>query len=421
MTSGRTQSDASISHPRPAGSALMLVIAFSLMFGFNSLARAQTFTVLHKFKHLGDGAFPAAGVIRDAKGDLYGTTGGGGAFGYGAVFKLQANGKETVLHSFTGGDGFAPFAGLLRDAEGNLYGTTKDGGTSEGGGCIYGCGTVFKLDKRGRERVLHAFTWKNGDGALPVAPLVRDGNGHLYGVTSAGGAGFCDGYGCGMIFRISKSGKESAFYSFTGGTDGLFPAGGLVLDANGNLYGATTDGGNPNGGYGTLFKVHKDGKHTVLYMLDGKTDGANPFGSLVRGESGNLYGTARNGGDPSCGEVYGCGTVFELDNTGKFTVLYSFTGQTDGGHPETGLVRDRAGNLYGTTSAGGDMQCSCGVVFKLEPNGNFTVLHSFTGGADGIFPNDLLLDAAGNLYGTTPEYGITHRIIGSGVVFKLTP
>jgi len=430
MTARMTQSGASIlATHRLAGSALVLTIAFSLIFTPNSLAHAQTFTVLHTFNHPGDGVYPQAGVIRDARGNLYGTTVQGGAFGYGAVFKVQANRKESVLHSFTGGDGLWPAAGVVRDAQGNLYGTTEKGGTSEGGGCIYGCGTVFKLDKRGRETVLHAFTWKNGDGALPTAPVVRDGDGNLYGATSAGGYG-CYGYGCGIIFRISNRGSETVLYRFTGGTDGVFPAGGLVRDTEGTLYGATSEGGNPNGGYGTVFKVDKNGNETVLYRLDGGTDGANPFGSLVRDKAGNLYGTARDGGG---GCERGCGTVFELDSTGKFTVLYSFTDGADGGFPETGLVRDNSGNLYGTTYEGGDVQCTnqggsygCGVVFKLEPNGNFTVLHSFTGEADGATPNGLLLDSAGDLYGTTEEFGTAsfpraHGAGGAGVLFKLTP
>lgn len=424
MTASTTQSGISASHPRLACGALLLAIALKLIFGLNSLAQAQTFTVLHKFNRSGDGAWPRAGVIRDAKGNLYGTTFDGGAFYYGAIFKLQVNGKETVLHSFTGGDGLWPAAGLMRDAEGNLYGTTTMGGTSEGGMCTYGCGTVFRLDTRGKETVLHAFTWENGDGALPMAPLVQDGDGNLYGTTNFGGLG-CNGSGCGIIFKISKTGKWAVFYRFIGGTDGLVPAGGIVLDAVGNLYGATTDGGSPNYGYGTIYKVDKNGKHTVLYMLNGTSDGSNPFGSLVRDEAGNLYGTARGGGTSACGE--GCGTVFKLDNNSKFTVLHTFTGGTDGGNPQTGLVRDSAGNLYGTTYEGGDVQCAnegsygCGLVFRLDPKGNYTVLHNFTGGADGVFPNGLLLDSAGNLYGTTPEFGIKQHIVGSGVVFKLTP
>jgi uncharacterized repeat protein (TIGR03803 family) len=315
--------------------------------------------VLYSFTGPPDGANPdRGGVVRDAAGNLYGTTLAGGASGYyGTVFKLDNTGKESVLYSFTGGaDGGEPFAGVVRDAKGNLYGTTTYGGdlTCD---APYGCGVVFKVDTTGTETVLHTFTGSGGDGGNPVAGLVRDAAGNLYGTTRWYGAS-----GDGTVFNVDRTGKETVLYSFTGG-DGSTPYAGLVRDAAGNLYGTTLDGG--GSGYGTVFKLDKSGKETVLHSFAGPpADGAYPFAGLVRDAKGNLYGTTGSGGP------FDWGTVFKLDKTGKESVLHSFTGAADGGSPWSGLVRDARGNLYGTTSQGGSTGCEgsgCGVVFKLTP------------------------------------------------------
>jgi uncharacterized repeat protein (TIGR03803 family) len=357
-------------------------------------AEPQTFKVLYKFKGGSDGGHPFAALIRDAAGNLYGTTRYGGAHGFGTVFKLSNAGKETVLYSFARhGDGAYPMADLVRDANGNLYGTTNEGGAS-------GNGILFELDKTGKETVLHSFCSETGctDGANPQAGLVRDASGNLYGTTSNSGPGY------GTVFMLDTSGNETVLYDFGGNSDGANPVADLVRDAAGNLYGTTYYGNS-----GTVFEVDKDGNHTVLYGFSGGADGGNPAAGLVRDASGNLYGTTRYGGQ------YDSGTVFELASADRETVLHSFGSQGDGAYSVGGLVRDAAGNLYGTTGWGGAY--GYGTVFKLSKAGKETVLHSFAG-SDGKFPYAALVrDAKGNLYGTTYAGGAS----GRGTVFKLTP
>ena len=375
--------------------ALALAIVVGLGVVVTPSARAQTFKVLHAFAGA-DGQEPLAGLIL-ANGTLYGTTVSGGAHGSGAVFKLDNQNKETVLYSFADlGDGANPYGRLVRDAAGNLYGTTYING-SKGGG------VVFKLSGK-TETVLHNFG-AGSDGSGPTAGLVMDSTGNLYGTTSKGGTGHCSG-GCGTVFKVTKAGKETVLYNFKAGTDGYEPLAGLVRDGAGNLYGTTYGGG---AGYGTVFKVTSAGKETVLHSFN-FSDGANPYGGLVRDAKGNLYGTTTIGG-------IGAGNVFKLDARGKETVLYNFTGGADGWHPEAGLILYTNGNLYGTTVEGGNPQVSAGVVFEVHATGGETVLHSFTV-TDGRNPvADLVRDAAGNLYGTTKLGGAGNR----GVVFKLTP
>jgi uncharacterized repeat protein (TIGR03803 family) len=364
-------------------------------------------TVLHRFSGT-DGRFPSGGLVRDAAGNLYGTTSSGGAFGWGSVFKLDTTGKETVLYSFTGGtDGSEPSAGLIRDAAGNLYGTTVSGGTSP-----FPYGVVFKLDPSGKETVLYTFTG-GADGGFPSG-LIRDAAGNLYGTAGGGGSPACGAEnGCGVVFKVDTTGKETVLYSFDG-SDGAYPFQDLTRDAAGNLYGTTLSvaGGGLN--YGVVFKLDTAGKETVLHSFRGyPADGAfSVYGTgrgLVRDAAGNLYGTTDSGG------AFNDGLVFRVNTTGKETVLYSFTGGLDGGNPSVGLVRDAAGNLYGTAVTGGADDCGddgCGVVFKLDPTGRETVLHSF---APGAVPNgSLVRDSRGNLYGTS-------RGPGCGFIFKVAP
>jgi uncharacterized repeat protein (TIGR03803 family) len=326
----------------------------------------------------------------------------------------------TALYSFTGGaDGGYPSAGLVPDAAGNLYGTTSEGGSLSG--CSpYGCGLVFKLDPTGNERVLYTFTG-GADGGLPYAGLIRDAGGNLYGTTFEGGdLSGCYGSGCGVVFKLDPAGNETVLYTFTGGADGANPAAGLIRDAAGDFYGTTENGGTYQ--YGAVFKLDPAGNETALYTFTGGIDGASPAASLIRDAAGNLYGTAAGGGNPTGECPYGCGVVFKLDPAGNETVLRSFTGGTDGGFPYAGLILDAAGNLYGTTNQGGTPNgCGgngCGVVFKLDPAGNETVLHSFTGGAGGaILRASLIRDPAGNLYGTT-AYDGAHNY---GMLFGLRP
>ncbi len=325
-------------------SVILMVSSFLTMALIESqLARAQTFTVLHTFTGRGDGEEPS-GVVRDDKGNLYGSTFRGGAFDLGTLFQLDKTGEEIILHSFTGGDGLWPSSGLVRDPAGNLYGTTYYGGTSEGGGCHYGCGTVFKLDNTGKETVLWAFSGGT-DGGTPLAGVIRDKTGNLYGTTLLGGHGF------GVVFKLSKTGKQTIIHSFTGGED-AYPTAGLIRDAAGNLYSTASS----VGCCGIVFKLDKNGKETVLYRFRGGSDGNYPIAGLVRDAEGNLYGTTVLGGNLSCGPSgQGCGVVFKLYKTGKETVLHTFVGYpTDGAFPK-GMVRDPEGNLYGTTEQGGEV------------------------------------------------------------------
>ena len=366
-----------------------------------------------------------APLIRDQAGNLYGTTSSmvpPPAFDgdatcpnpreCGAVFKLDRTGAETTLHSFAGApDGAQPVAGLVRDASGNLYGTTAQGG---GAPCTFesGCGTVFKIDASGMETVLYNFTGGT-DGGAPMAGLVRDAAGNLYGTTYYGGDLSCEsGTGCGTVFKLSTTGAETVLYSFAGGTDGELPAAGLVRDAAGNLYGTTLVGGAY--GAGTVFRVTEAGKEKVLYSFTGGVDGSLPLATLVRDAAGSLYGTTQLGG------TYGAGTVFQVGGTGTERILHSFRGGMDGGYPFAGLVMDPAGNLYGTTFFGGGTGCEggCGTVFELIAGGAGTILHSFTGRADGGYPRAALVqDAAGKLYGTAEIGGAS----GAGAVFRLKP
>lgn len=379
-----------------------LVALLTLPFFLASNAPAQTFSLLHQFKSGSGGINLDAGVVLDAKGNLFGTTVNDGAFASGTVFEISAAGKEKVLYSFTGGggDGAFPYYGVLaRDSSGNLYGTTNSGGIFSQA-CLFGCGTVFKIDPSGKETVLYRFRGTGGDTSQPWAGVVRDAAGNLYGSTLFTGFG--------AIYKVDPNGKETVLYTFTGGADGGSPYGNLVLDAKGNLYGTTSFGG--SSGAGTVFKVDPTGTETVLYNFTGSTDGGNPEAGLIRDGKGNLYGTTAGGGSSFLG------TVFKLDPSGTETVLYNFTGGADSGNPSWGsLVRDSAGNLYGTTQQGG--ASDFGIVFKLNPRGKLTVLHSFSG-RDGKIPyGTLVRDKAGNLYGTTYEGGR----YGGGVVFKITP
>jgi uncharacterized repeat protein (TIGR03803 family) len=372
--------------------SLALGLGFAAALGATPSAQAQTFTTLYSFAGTGgDGSNPNGGMVRDGTGNLYGTTFNAGS-GFGTVFKLDTSGVETILHTFaaTGGDGQNPFAGLVRDAKGNLYGTTVYGGAG-------GAGTVFMLDKTGTETVLYSFApGVGGDGSHPYAGLVRDASGNLYGTTVDGGA-----FGFGTVFELDTAGKETVLYSFAGtgvGGDGANPLSGLIRDASGNLYGTTLVGGACACGLGTVFKLDTTGKETVLHSFTGTPDGATPEGVLVRDASGNLYGTTGHGGSCACG----LGTVFKLATTGKETVLHSFTGTGgDGGDPRAGVVRDGKGNLYGTTLSGG---INTGIVFMLDKTGKEAVLHSFTGmGGDGASPYAGLIrdPKTGTLYGTT--------------------
>jgi uncharacterized repeat protein (TIGR03803 family) len=411
-----------------------------LLFGLIALgaaigAKAQTLAVLHSFAGSpGDGVEPLSSLVRDAAGNLYGTTAGGGASGNGTVFELvMSSGSytEKVLYSFVGGpsDGAIPEAGLIMDAAGNLYGTTYSGGSASY--CLGGCGTVFELVNSSgtyTEKVLYSFSGPASDGAWPQAGLVTDAAGNLYGTTAFGGSSNCL-IGCGTVFElVNSSGTYTerilhSFGAFSG--DGNQPVGDLAIDAAGNLYGATDgviEGADCYSTSGIVFELVKSaGSYTekVLYSFPSTREyGAGPLAGLVMDAAGNLYGTTGWGG------AYGAGTVFEMVNSsGSYTekVLWSFGSTPDyASLPEGGLAVDASGNLYGTVYSGGSD--GGGIVFELiNSSGSYTekVLHSFASfTGDGANPQaDLIMDTTGNLYGTTLNGGAN----GYGIVFEFEP
>jgi uncharacterized repeat protein (TIGR03803 family) len=404
-------------------SALTL-IPFVLLHDARATSRE---TQLYAFPNRSDGDGPLGGLIADDAGNFYGTTeiGGVGAYrdvfepqrkptGAGTVFKLAPDGTETVLYSFTGGsDGAFPFAGLASDKAGNLYGTASMGGEK----LCYGgqtCGTVFKLAPDGNLTVLHSFTG-GSDGWTPYSGVIVDKKGNAYGTTFEGGSK--NGAGGGTVFEITPDGKEKILHAFSGGSDGTQPHSSLLLK-KGILYG-TTDGGGAYE-YGTVFSLARDGTETVLYTFTGGSDGALPEAGLIADRAGNLYGTAWHGG------ANGAGAVFRLTPDGTETVLYSFCSLADcadGDGPYNGVIMDRSGNLYGTTISGGT-SCGCGTVFEVTPGGTETLLYAFTGGSDGAGPEaGLLADRKGNLYGETVNGGSRgcYRRYGCGTIFRVKP
>lgn len=381
-------------------------------------------------KTTSDGEAPQGNLIFDSQGNLYGTTvGGGRTCGCGTVFELspdnQGSWQEKVLYAFNGQqDGFGPQAGVIFDAAGNLYGTTF-GSDTFGAYCSNQCGTVFELSPTGAnwtQRTLYFFRGGN-DGANPTG-VIFNTDGALYGTTTYG-----NGYG--SVFTLTAS-SDGTWTETVLPVTVVNPVGGLVADTFGNLYG--TSSGSVNGNYcsngcGTVFKVSAASgsgwKMSVLYDFAGNLDGAYPAASLILDAAGSLYGTTLSGGGINCTYVdddqYGCGTVFKLslsaDGKWQEKQLYTFPG-TDGIFP-SGMTMDSSGNLYGTTYLGGTY--GYGEVFKLTPsNANWvtTTLYSFTGGADGANPNAVVLDAEGNVYGSTQNGGVP---LQCGVVYRLSP
>jgi len=352
----------------------------------------------------------------------------------------QAKGFH-VLYTFSGSDGRNPDGPLLRDKDGSLYGTTWFGGAEN-------LGTVFKLAADRTETALHSFAG-GADGLYPRSNLIVDSSGDFYGVTEGGGANdygtvfkiapdgtetvlhsFDSGtgtpygltadragnlygfsgegrYGYGMVFELAPDGTETALYSFKPVKHGYLPLGSLLIDKKGNLYSTTSLGGQVDLG-GTVFKLAPDGKEKVLYSFTAGSDGGGPSAGVIRDSAGNFYGTAGNYGNNNCD--YGCGTVFRLAPDGTETTLYSFTGGSDGGWPYNGVIADSAGNLYGAGSYGK------GTIFKVASDGSETTLYTFSGGSDGSDPNALIMSSKGHLYGTTYSGGAN----GYGVVFEFS-
>jgi uncharacterized repeat protein (TIGR03803 family) len=386
-------------------------------------------SALYNFSGGTDPKSPYAGMVFDKAGNLYGTTQLGGANSMGTVFEMAHNPdgswSESVLYSFTGSaDGGQPSAGLIFDASGNLYGTTNFGGS---GNCNQGCGTVFKLTPGSggwTESVIYTFTG-GSDGREPYARLLFDAAGNLYGTTLLGGNvnSVCS-TGCGTVFKLARTSNgwtESVLYAFAGGTDGASPYAALAADSTGNLYGTTYGGGAYASG--VIFKLSPASSgwtQSVIYAFTGSRDGKSPFGDIFLDAAGNLYGTAFQGGSR------GYGVVIRLAPNPRggwyARVLHSFA-NAPSANPVAGLVMDLAGNLYGTTLAGGKANScgtACGTLFELSPvsggGWSYQVVHVFGQGADGYHPSgDLILDAAGNMYGTTQAGGAQ----GAGLVFEI--
>jgi uncharacterized repeat protein (TIGR03803 family) len=383
-----------------AGWALLIMLAMAAAVA--QPATAQKFTVLHVFEGTPDGDFSEAPLVRDAEGNLYGTTTSGGGDN-GTVFKVDKNGNESVLFSFNGLDGGFPTSGLTLDAAGNLYGVAEEGPG--------GAGVLFRLDKNGNENILHVFQGGfNSEPKGPAGSLIMDEAGNLYGATEAGGQGPFPGFG--TLYRLDPTGNFTVLYEFRGKSDGSNPQGPLVRDAHGNLYGVAT--AVDSAIKGTVFRLAPGGRFTVLHTFTGGADGSGPQGGLLRDSVGNLFGSAIKGGDS------GAGTVFEITKSGSFTRLYSFTGGADGSGPNGGLVQDPGGNIYGTTQIG-PRAFFLGIVFQLSPAHTLTVLHSFKGLEDGALPlAGLIRDSAGSLYGTTFKNFLIQQVQGGGV-FKIKP
>lgn len=411
----------------PVVPARLSWVLIALFMVWSSTAIAQSsYSVLYSFcsqTNCTDGSQPFPGsLIRNANGDFYGTTEVGGK-NWGTVYQLTALGSQTVLYDFCSlincADGNAPSGPIVQDSAGNIYGTTQNGGSSAG------YGVVFRVDPLGNETVLYNFCSQSfcDDGGLPLG-LIQGSSGNFYGVAASGGS-----TGGGVVFSVTPSGTETVLYAFCPGgypcRDGAVPFGALIQDSAGNLFGTTVGGGNKSSG-GVVFRVTPSGAETVLYhfcSLSRCTDGASPAGGVVQDKAGNLYGVTQSGGK------YDKGVLFRIDPSGKETVLHSFCslpGCADGANPNSGVLLGAGGNLYGSTSAGGNSSNS-GVVFRYSLSAQTnkgTVLYTFCSQpncTDGAQPESLIQDAVGNLYGTTGHGGITTStaINGAGVVFEI--
>jgi uncharacterized repeat protein (TIGR03803 family) len=400
----------------------------ALIVGLTAVAWASSETVLWNFSSSnGDGSGPwSNALISDSKGNLYGATSSGGTNSAGMVFEFSPNGSggytETILYDFKGqasADGARPYGSLAFDKLGNLFGTTQGGGANN-------TGTVYELSLKAgvwKEKVIYTFSATGADGSIPSAGVTIDKNGALYGTTTYGGAN-----ATGTVFQLTKvknKWTEKVIHSFGAAGDGTYPYAGVTLDTLGNLYGTTSIGG--AGGSGSVYRLTAaNGKwtETVLHSFTGQNgDGSGLYYiSLISDAAGNLYGATGFGGTNNTGTVWEL-VYSKTKKTYSEKVLYSFgpIGGTDGNYPYGGLVMGKSGTLYGTTEQGGSSPIS-GTVFELKKSGkNWTesILHNFIGGAgDGQDPSaNLLIDAQGNLFGMA-QFGGTSN---SGIVYEVTP
>lgn len=421
----------------------LLVVASSIFaLGTSASAGVKNKRLLHSFTCGNDGGYPVAGLTLDTGGNLYGTAAAGGVRGKGVVFELMPSPdgtwKKKVLHSFAGGhkDLGEPLGGVVIDGNGNLFGTGSGEGPLNGGG-------VFELspapDGRWNGTILYAFESYGQQGSSPHGTLALDSAGNLYGTTFLGGNQSCSyPSGCGVLFRLAPSEQgawtETVLHAFTGSTDGKYPVGTPALDPLGTVYGTTNAGGDlslcQGSGCGVVFRLaSNDGKtwaETVLHTFSGGADGANPLAGLTFDSAGSLFGTTANGGDLSCplGYGFGCGVVFELDPAERGGTMRSFSFDGDNGaSPWAEVTFDSVGNLYGTTEDGGGGSCGngagCGVLFEIKGNAGLKYQYIASPSEEiGFFSQGrLVLDSAGNVYGTTSEGGA----YDCGTVFEITP
>jgi uncharacterized repeat protein (TIGR03803 family) len=309
----------------------------------------------------------------------------------------------TNLHSFVGSpnDGANPYAALVLGSDGNFYSTTQFGGTNS---C--NCGSVFRISPNGSETNLYSFAGPPGDGAEPWAALILGSDGNFYGTATKGGA-----HAKGTVYRINLSGNETNLYSFAGSpSDGATPFGALVRGSDGNFYGTTVFGGTKNSG--TVFRISLSGSYTNLYSFGSVSrDGAEPYGALAQGTDGSFYGTTLLGGTKNSG------TVYRVSLSGSYTNLYSFGSVSrDGAEPFSALVQGADGNFYGTTEFGGTNSCSCGIVYRISPGGSYTNLQSLGGIQYGSYTG-LMQGSDGNFYGVT--ISTAYRITPAGTLTTL--
>ena len=424
---------------RAATAVLVLTIMCMLTIVATQPAQAQTFSVVHSFSGGAEGGGPAGGLAIDGGGNLYGAT-EDGPLGYGGVYKLKlANGTISPLYQFTGAaDGAYP-NGVVIGPNGTLYGNAHGGGLQmcTGAGGNPGCGVVFNLRPPARacttalcpwaETAIYRFMPGGVDAANPAGDPVFDQSGVLYGATEFGGGVNCNGgAGCGTVFKLVPSGDswtESVLYGFTrDGVNGFRTYAGVVLDKSGNLYGTNywgpTTGCTSDVGCGTVYELTPSGSgwtQKTLYPLQGPSDGGHPIAGVIFDNSGNLYGATAEYG------TGGGGTVFQLTPSGSnwvFHLLQSFSSTNSLCGPQWNLLMDPAGNLYGTTYCDGAN--NLGNVWELSPSGGgwtYKSLHEFTGAGDGGYPDGgLVFDRNGNLYGTAYGGGAS----GHGVVWEIT-
>jgi len=364
----------------------------------NAHVPGWSYTVLHDFAGApNDGDGSGAEVTLDSAGNIFGTTDWGGPYGtgnhFGTLFEVTPDGTESILHSFgASGDGTNPDGAVTIEANGNMIGTTTFGGASNNG-------TIWQLTANGTYSILYSFCADQGN--FIRGRLVQDGKGNFYGTALDGGA---DSYGTVFKYDPAKN-KVAVLHSFNG-TDGEFPEHGVVRDRAGNLYGVTAFGGPYD--EGTVYRIAKDGTFSTLYNFTGGSDGGFLYGGLAIDKDGNLYGSADSGGTP------GSGTVFKLAPNGTLTVLYNFTGGTDGAYPEGDMLLIGK-TLYSTATGGGDASCQCGVIYKVTAKDREKVLEAFTPTSGNEYSAGLTA-VGGVFYGTT-QNGATGD---NGVVFSLT-